>query len=227
MATTAPDNLFNPNPSDNYNLIADWATSMQSVQAALVKRGNMYVGTSAQRTAFSTAPEGVHWQDTNGSKLEYVRKSGTWELAVSRWSGPQSQRDTMSSVPEGFEWYDTTSKVTTIRRDNTWHGNWVTPAFQNGFVAGNNLAYRLNSDAIEFRGSITRPGGSIANTVAFTLPVNLRPTAIFRGYVPSVSNTTSALYYLEASTTGAVQFVVSSGGAAVGELNLGGVRIPV
>lgn len=78
MATTSPDNLFSPNPSDNYNLIADWATSMQSVQAALVKRGNMYVGTSTQRTAFTTPPDGVHWQDTNGTKLEYVRQDGRW-----------------------------------------------------------------------------------------------------------------------------------------------------
>lgn len=85
MATTSPDNLFSPNPSDNYNLIADWATSMQSVQSALVKRANMYVGTSAQRTAFTTAPEGVHWQDTNGTKLEYVMQSSTW-VVVSQTS---------------------------------------------------------------------------------------------------------------------------------------------
>lgn len=86
MATTSPDNLFSPNPSDNYNLIADWATSMQSVQAALVKRGNMYVGTSTQRTAFTTAPEGVHWQDTNGSKKEYVRQANAWV----EWVSPPS-----------------------------------------------------------------------------------------------------------------------------------------
>lgn len=79
MATTSPDTLWSPDPTGNYNLVADWATSMQSVQAALVKRANLYVGTSAQRTAFTTAPEGVHWQDTNGDKLEYVRKSGDWE----------------------------------------------------------------------------------------------------------------------------------------------------
>lgn len=81
MATTSPDNLFSPNPSDNYNLIADWATSMQSVQAALAKRGNLYIGTAAQRTAFSTAPEGTHWQDTDGPKYEYVRSGGAWRGA--------------------------------------------------------------------------------------------------------------------------------------------------
>ena len=81
MSTTTPDNLFSPNPSDNYNLIADWATSMQSVQAALAKRGNLYIGTSAQRVAFTTAPDGVHWQDTDGAKLEYIRTSGAWRGA--------------------------------------------------------------------------------------------------------------------------------------------------
>lgn len=110
MATTSPDNLFSPNPSDNYNLIADWATSMQSVQAALVKRGNMYVGTSAQRTAFTSAPEGVHWQDTNGTKYEYVRKSGVWAVSVPVVSGSRSgvsvPANTVTSVdvtlPTGF-----------------------------------------------------------------------------------------------------------------------------
>lgn len=87
MATTTPDNLFNPNPSDNYNLLADWATSMQSVQTALTRRANMYVGTSTKRTAFTTAPEGVHWQDTDGVKREYVRKSGVWVAANQRATG--------------------------------------------------------------------------------------------------------------------------------------------
>lgn len=96
MATTSPDNLFSPNPSDNYNLIADWATSMQSVQAALVQRANMYVGTSTQRTAFTSAPEGVHWQDTNGTKQEWVRQSNAWVATVddTGWIAP--------TLPSGY-----------------------------------------------------------------------------------------------------------------------------
>lgn len=92
MATTSPDSLRSPNPGDPYNLIADWATSMSSVQTALVRRANMFTGTSAQRTAFTTAPEGVHWQDTNGAKQEYVRQSGSWVLvnppSTVLWSSP-------------------------------------------------------------------------------------------------------------------------------------------
>lgn len=82
MATTSPDNLRSPNPTDPYNLVADWAISMNDVQTALNKRGNQYIGTSAQRTAFTTAPEGTHWQDTNGTRLAYVRKSNVWEPLV-------------------------------------------------------------------------------------------------------------------------------------------------
>lgn len=82
MATTSPDNLWSPDPTGNYNLVADLATMQTSAQTALVKRANMYVGTAAQRTAFTTAAEGVHWQDTTGDKLEYVRQGGAWTPSV-------------------------------------------------------------------------------------------------------------------------------------------------
>lgn len=78
MATTSPDNLRTPNPTDPYNLVADLAILASDTQAALVKRGNFYMGTSAQRIAFTTAPAGTHWQDTNGDRSEWVRDSGAW-----------------------------------------------------------------------------------------------------------------------------------------------------
>ena len=116
MATTSPDNLFSPNPSDNYNLIADWATSMRSVQTALAKRGNLYIGTAAQRTAFSTAPEGTHWQDTDGPKYEWVRQAGSWRGAeplsgMVSASFPSSGGNTTIPVtfPSGF--FSTTPNV--------------------------------------------------------------------------------------------------------------------
>lgn len=85
MATTSPDGIRSPNPGDPYNLVADWAITAADVQATFNKRGNMYLGTSAQRTAFTTAPEGTHWQDTNGTKGEYVRKSGVWTGGDTGW----------------------------------------------------------------------------------------------------------------------------------------------
>lgn len=81
MATTSPDSIQTPDPSSPYNLVSDLATMANSVQTALNRRANFYVGTSAQRIAFTDAPEGVHWQDTNGDKWEWVRKSGAWRGA--------------------------------------------------------------------------------------------------------------------------------------------------
>lgn len=78
MATTSPDNLRSPNPTDPYNLVSDWALSMSDVQAALDRRANSYKGTSAQRVAFTSAPEGTLWKDTDGSKILYVRQDSSW-----------------------------------------------------------------------------------------------------------------------------------------------------
>lgn len=87
MATTSPDNLRTPNPTDPYNLVADLAILASDTQAALVKRGNLYIGTSAQRIAFTSAPDGTHWQDTNGDMREYVRRGGSWAVSNPRAGG--------------------------------------------------------------------------------------------------------------------------------------------
>lgn len=78
MATTTPDNIRTPNPTDPYNLVADLAILASDVQTALNRRANLYFGTAAQRAAFTTAPNGTHWQDTNGSMYEWVRIAGVW-----------------------------------------------------------------------------------------------------------------------------------------------------
>lgn len=83
MPTTSPDSLRSPNPTDPYNLVSDLAIMNTDVQAALVRRANSYIGTSAQRAAFTTAPEGTHWQDTNSTRALYVRQSSAW---VEIWS---------------------------------------------------------------------------------------------------------------------------------------------
>lgn len=82
MATTSPDNIWTPNSDDQYALVQDLAANATSVQAAFDRRANAYKGTTAQRQAFTTAPTGVLWQDTNGSQLLYVRKNNAWETVV-------------------------------------------------------------------------------------------------------------------------------------------------
>lgn len=90
MATTTPDSIRTPNPSDPYNLISDLGILANDTQAALNKRANSYVGTSTQRVAFSAAPEGVQWQDTNGAKQAWVRKAGAWTPSLPVASGSRT-----------------------------------------------------------------------------------------------------------------------------------------
>lgn len=84
MSTTTPDNIFRPDPSDPYNLVADWATTTDSIQAALLARGNSYRGTGAQRAAFTTAPQGSIWADTDGDRDIFVRGASDWRALTAR-----------------------------------------------------------------------------------------------------------------------------------------------
>lgn len=88
MAVTTPDNLYSPDDDSAYALVQDLGLAQDSVQAALIKRANLYVGTSAQRTAFTSAAEGTHWQDTDGQKRVYIFKAGKWT------QGPYTTEDT-------------------------------------------------------------------------------------------------------------------------------------
>lgn len=82
MATTNPDDLFSPDSDNQYALTQDMGAMQTSVQRAFVRRANLYVGTAVQRNGFTSAAEGVHWQDTDGSRQEYVRRSGVWTLVI-------------------------------------------------------------------------------------------------------------------------------------------------
>ena len=126
MAVTSPDNLRTPDSGDQYALVQDLGVLASTTQAAITKRGNLYIGTGAQRTAFTTAPTGVHWQDTDGQELEYVRKSSGWRvisaLGVTANSVAQRalifpapvQGDSVWRTDTGFqETYFTTYNITT------------------------------------------------------------------------------------------------------------------
>ena len=78
MALTTPDAIRSPNDGDQYALVQDLGVLADSTQVAITRRANMYVGTSAQRVAFTTAADGVHWQDTNGGRYEWIRTGGAW-----------------------------------------------------------------------------------------------------------------------------------------------------
>lgn len=78
MAVTTPDEIFYPDGNQPFTPVQSMGAMAASVQMALNRRGNLYVGTAAQRAAFTTAPEGVHWQDTDGAKSVYVRQGTSW-----------------------------------------------------------------------------------------------------------------------------------------------------
>lgn len=78
MATTSPDNIRTPDPSDPYNLVPDLAQMAGDVQTALIQRANSYKGTSAQRTSFTAAAEnGAIWQDTDAPYRIWRKQGGS------------------------------------------------------------------------------------------------------------------------------------------------------
>ena len=83
MATTSPDNLRTPDSGDSYALVQDMGILADTTQNALIKRANAYVGTTAQRVAFSTdAPMGTIWSDTDGERLVWKKGATGWEPIV-------------------------------------------------------------------------------------------------------------------------------------------------
>lgn len=89
MAIT-PKGIVTPDGGTGWNLVPDLAAMATSIDAAIdatvnpVAQGaHFYTGTSAQRASFlSTAVEGDAWQDSNGSKLLYVKKGTAWAPVV-------------------------------------------------------------------------------------------------------------------------------------------------
>lgn len=79
MATTSPDNIWTPDSGDNYDYVIDSAATAASIQTALTRRANSYIGTTTQRTAFtSSAPEGTLWSDTDGEKILWIKQGASW-----------------------------------------------------------------------------------------------------------------------------------------------------
>ena len=106
MTTTSPDNLRTPNNTDAYNLVADLATLASDTQAALVARANAYKGTGTQRAAFTTAPNGTLWQDTDGNKILYRKDTGGWVNNDQKIYGTAAERAAITPT-FGQRWVDT------------------------------------------------------------------------------------------------------------------------
>ena len=95
MPTTANHAIWTPASESNYNLTTDLAAMAASIDTAMVKSANAYKGTAAQREAFTAAPDGTLWSDTNGTRKLWMRQAGAWvavggSTAVQSWSEPES-----------------------------------------------------------------------------------------------------------------------------------------
>lgn len=124
MTTTSPDSIRTPDNGDAYNLVADLATMASDVQDALIERANAYKGTATNRAAFTTAPNGTLWQDTDSGKNLYRMDAGTWVNiipAVAKEYGTVSERNAITPT-FGQLWTDTDSNKYTWKGDSD--GNW-------------------------------------------------------------------------------------------------------
>ena len=121
MAVTSPDNIRTPDSGDQYALVQDLGVLADTTQAAISKRGNLYIGTAAQRTALVTAPNGTNWQDTDGLGMTWNRVSGSWVPGVWRWSGTTAQMTAFTVAPNGFSWFNTTDSSEYVRKSGAWY----------------------------------------------------------------------------------------------------------
>lgn len=78
MATTTPDNLPSPEGTGPVVPVSAFKALANATQAALVKRSNAYIGTTAERLAFTSVPVGTFWADSNGTKRPYLHDGTGW-----------------------------------------------------------------------------------------------------------------------------------------------------
>lgn len=183
MATTSPDNLRTPNSSDPYNLVPDLQVLANDVQSALVDRANSYRGTSAQRTAFSSAPTGTIWSDTNGSQLVYVKRGSNWIPVTPEDTGWVAQ-----TVASGF--------TGTIRARKVLGLVFVSGVINGNLDAGNRLIGNISSQfwpspnaaSVAGYGSGNYPASGSVNTggsIWFRTTGSTGTSATFSGVYPA------------------------------------------
>lgn len=132
MAYTSPDAIFSPGGGQQWNLIPDWSQTTESIQDALIRRANTYVGTSSQRGLLNDAPSGVLWQDTDGGKVLWRREGINWVPTVWRGAGSSSEMNSFSP-PNGFQWFNTSDSCNYIRLGGSWVGGKVSVSPASGF----------------------------------------------------------------------------------------------
>ena len=180
MAVTSPDNIRTPDSGDQYALVQDLGVLADTTQAAISKRGNLYIGTAAQRTAFTTAVNGVNWQDTDGTAARYVRVAGAWVMQGDRaYAGTAAQRTAFTTAPNGSTWQDTDAPFKSYwRKGSTWE-----PEITEGAItpeAGSTITIQaLTRDKAGYVTGLARIQRTswVSAAVVATVPVGFRPAA--------------------------------------------------
>lgn len=223
MAVTIPDNYRTPDSGDQYALVQDLGVLADSIQAGTIKRANLYVGTAAQRTAFTTAVNGVNWQDTDGTASRYVRVAGVWVMQGDRfYSGTAAQRVAFTTAPAGSQWQDTDGTQTTYARiGGAWvltggaDTGWVTvTSFGSGWSADPTYAPQLRrvGNVVYGRGRIIGPATS--GTV-FTAPVGFRPTLLSFFILERGSSAAAARITMDTTGVASLTATTATAGSAV------------
>ena len=96
MPTTANHAIWTPASESNYNLTTDLASMAASIDTAMVKSANAYKGTAAQRAAFTAAPVGALWVDTNGTQQLWVMRIAGWEQMYPAPASASASTDLLS-----------------------------------------------------------------------------------------------------------------------------------
>lgn len=211
-----------------WNIVTDNAITANAVDLALLKVDTLRVGTGAQRAAFSTAPNGLHWQDTDGQQLEYVRTGGVWlALGSKAYSGTAAQRTAFTTAPPGSLWTDTDGTKQLYSRDGA---AWVlvqpiestgTPVLGSGWTGvvspglWDGLKVTKWGRMVTVSGAVQK-GTFAALETAATLPVGFRPATTF----PATSYT-SAPTYSVILPDGRIQPATSG----FGQLTIGGTFV--
>ena len=208
MAVTSPDNIRTPDSGDQYALVQDLGVLADTTQAAITKRGNLFVGTAAQRTAFTTATNGMNWQDTDGTAARYVRVAGVWVMQGDKaYSGTAAQRTAFTTAPNGSLWTDTDGLKLVYKRDGA---TWV--------ITGSPLLAEISS-------STDYPSTSVVNFL--TLAVSGLPTST--KVVVSVSSipmyqaaSAASVFDIRYTTNGTVPTVASTSARTVRAYSVSG-----
>ena len=220
MAVTSPDNIRTPDSGDQYALVQDLGVLADTTQAAITKRGNLFVGTAAQRTAFTAATNGIHWQDTDGTAARYVRVAGAWVMQGDRaYAGTAAQRTAFTTAPNGSLWSDTDGTKLLYKRDGA---AWVS-------VAPTNVIGRVSSTTAYTSATTILTLSASGLTPASTVLVQVSPIPLYPpspgGVVADIKFTTDG----SAPTSGSANLGTwrAYSGTASGVVSCGGGTIPV